>query len=659
MNEENRELDELLDSARLATRENNPTRVIELCDQALRIAPGDARFEFMQGAALRRSGYHRRAEPLLRRTIKAVPNFATAHLELGLNLLSVGNLTMARRSLEHAVSIDENLKPAWQALCDIRTTEGDHLGAADAYRRSFGSAQPPPALQKAFEYYSKGRLGITEAICREYLKQRPMDVDAMRLLAQVGIDLGATQEAIMLLERCLELAPEFHFARSNYITALGRQQRFDEAISEMDRLEGSDPDNFTYMSQSAALLSMAARYDEAHRKFRDVIERAPDNARALTNFGHSLRFGGKGGEAQERYLQAITVDPEVGEAWWSLANLKTFKFDPNQISDMRERLATLKGTGPDKYHLAFALGKALEDAEVFDGSFEAYRTGNEIKRRFSAYDGEDIRARVDASIEQTSVDWFDGTGNQSDAAIFILGLPRAGSTLLEQILASHSWVEATAELPFIGQIATEVAGRRKRTDDIIYPAIVQDLDEGQREELGQHYLDRAMIYRTDKPRFIDKLPNNFMHVVLIKRILPNATIIDARREPLAACFANFKQLFAQGQEFTYSQEDIANYYADYIRLMDHWHSILPGQVLTVQYEEVVEDLETQVRRILDHCGLPFEEACLRYYEKDRAVRTASSEQVRQPIYRDAMKQWENYEAHLGPMVEVLRERGVI
>ncbi|MDH3439626.1 MAG: sulfotransferase [Gammaproteobacteria bacterium] len=659
MNANTEQLDSLLETARKATREKELAKVIDTCEKALDIAPGDSRFEFMQGAALRRAGDYNKADALLRRTVESVPALATAHLELGLNFLSLGSLSAARRSLEQAVSIDATLRPAWIALCEIRSAEGDHPGAAEAYRRSLRTIEMDPVLQKAFELHAKGRVGVAEGICREYLRQRPMDVDAIRLLAQIGIDLGVVDEAIKLLERCLELAPDFHFARSNYVTALGRQQRFDKALEEMARLEKADPGNFAYMSQSAALLSMAGKFDDAHEKFRAVIKRAPDNPRLLTNFGHSLRYGGKGDEAIDTYLQAIEADPGAGEAWWSLANLKTFKFEDEQVADMRDRLATLEGTSPDKYHLAFALGKALEDAKNYDESFSAYMTGNEIKRQFSAYDRDDTSARVDAAIEQTSADWFDGTGHDSDEPIFIVGLPRAGSTLLEQILASHSQVEATAELPFIGQAATDISGRRKRTDDIIYPGIIQDLAEEQREAFGQQYLARAMTYRKGKPHFIDKLPNNFMHIALIKRILPNATIIDARREPMAACFANLKQLFAEGQEFTYSQEDIANYYADYIRLMDHWHEILPGQILTVQYEDVVDDLETQVRRLLDHCGLEFEESCVRYYEKDRAVRTASSEQVRQPIYRDAMKQWQNYEAHLGPIRDILEARGII
>ena len=659
VNASTEELDGLLETARKATREKELATVIDACEKALAIAPGDSRFEFMQGAALRRAGDYEKAEALLRSTIGSAPVFAAAHLELGLTLLSLDILAAARRSLEKAVAIDGTLKPAWIALYDVRAAEGDDAGAAEDYRLALGTTQLNPLLRKAFDLHAKGRAGIAEGICREYLRQRPMDVDAIRLLAQIGIDLGMVNDAIKLLERCLELAPDFHIARSNYATALGRQQRFDEALQQIGRLEKAQPENLSYLTQSAALLSMAGRFEDAHTKFRRILKRAPGNARILTNFGHSLRYGGKGEQAIDTYLQAIEADPDTGEAWWSLANLKTFRFTDEQVMSMRERLAALDAPSADKFHLAFALGKALEDAGEHDESFAAYRTGNKIKREFSAYDRNDTTARVDAAIAQSTADWFDGTGHISDEPIFIVGLPRAGSTLLEQILASHSQVEATAELPFIGQIAADVIGRRKRGDDILYPGLIEELTLEQREAFGQQYLARAQVYRHGKPRFIDKLPNNFMHVALIKRILPNATIIDARREPMAACFANFKQLFATGQEFTYSLKDIANYYADYVRLMDHWHAILPGQILTVKYEDVVEDLETQVRRLLDFCGLAFEDACLRYYEKDRAVRTASSEQVRQPIYTDALQQWKNYEHHLQPLRQVLEERGAL
>jgi tetratricopeptide (TPR) repeat protein len=652
-------LNDLHESARASSRENKQARVIAACEKALEIAPDDTRFVFMYGIALRRTGEFARAEPLLQKIVTVAPSLATAHLELGLVYVSQNRLSDARTSLELAVQLDQSLGPAWRALRDVRFAEGDDVGAADAFRRALGTSKPDPALQKALDLFAAGRVGVAEGICREYLRQRPLDVNAIRLLAEIGTELGVLDEAIRLLERCLELAPDFHIARSNYATALGRHQQYSVALEQMDRLEAAEPENVSHKVQAASILSMAGRFDEAHVKFADVVKRVPNNARILTSYGHSLRFGGKGSQAIDAYLEAIKADPQVGEAWWSLANLKTFRFTDEQMGDMQSRFESLKKPTADKYHLAFALGKAFEDSKEFKQSYDAYAIGNNIKRKLSAYDREDTSTRVDAMIEHCDTGLFDGSGHPSNEPIFIVGLPRAGSTLLEQILASHSTVEATSELPFIGQIAADLSEKKKRSDESKYPAILAELSPERRMELGQEYLDRAAIFRTGAPRFIDKLPNNWLHIALIKTILPNATIVDARREPMAACFANFKQLFGLGQEFTYSLEDIGNYYADYIRLMNHWHSILPGGVLTVQYESVVDDLETQVDTLLAHCGLEFEEACLRFHEQDRAVRTASSEQVRQPIYRDAVALWKHYQDHLGPLEKVLQERGVL
>lgn len=654
-----KQLDELLETARKATRANEHATVIAVCEEARKTVPDDTRFVFMQGAALRRAGDLETAVELLNQTVAAAPKLGAAHLELGLAFLSLGRLREAREALEKAVAMQADLTPAWRALYDVRAAEGDDAGAADAFRRALGTSNIDPVLQKTLDLFTAGRFGIAEGICREYLRQRPMDVDAIRLLAEIGIKLGVIDEAVLLLERCLELAPEYHIARSNYATALGRQQRFDEALDQLAKLLEAQPFSVAHRVNRASVLSMAGRFDEAHTEYRSVLEKVPDSAPILTSFGHSLRYGGKGAEAIDTYLKAIAADPAAGEAWFSLANLKTFRFSTEQIEAMQSHLQAQDKPGPDKYHLAFALGKALEDTESYDESFAAYAIGNDIKCRSSGYDRSETTARVDAAIADCGAELFDGKGHASDEAIFIVGLPRAGSTLLEQILASHSAVEATSELPFIGQIARDLSEKRKKSDESKYPGILSELSDERREELGQQYLDRAAIYRTGAARFIDKLPNNFLHIALIRRILPNATVVDARREPMAACFANFKQLFAQGQEFTYSLEDIGHYYADYLRVMGHWHAVLPGGVLTVQYEDVVDDLETQVNSLLAHCDLEFEEACIRYYEQDRAVRTASSEQVRKPVYRDALTQWMNYRDHLQPLEQVLKERGVL
>ena len=651
--------EDLYEQIKVALQNGDSGTACQLAKDARDMAPGDSRFVLMHGVALRRNGQHKAAEPLLRQILVEAEGLVLAHHELGLALKGQGRLSEAIMSLETAVRLQPGLKTAWRDLYELRASQGDDVAAADAYRRSLGSQQGlDPLLTKVLDLMQAGRLGAAEGICREYLKRRPHDVDAIRLLAEIGITLGMLDEAIVLLERCLALAPNFTIAQANYATALARRQRFDEALDRTGRLQIEQPDNLSHKVQHASILAMAGRFEQAHEKFEEVLTFIPDNARILTSYGHSLRYGGRGEDAAAAYQRAIAAEPDAGEAYWSLANLKTFKFVDAQLDGMRQRYAAMEKLSADRYHLAFALGKALEDKGDFAESFAAYADGNTIKNTFSSYTTERTSGEVDSMIEHCADGFLEPGGHTSNEPIFILGLPRAGSTLLEQILASHSAVEATAELPLISQIAGELGGGRRRSEQNLYPQCLTSMSRDQRESLGQRYLDGASTYRTDKPFFIDKMPNNWVHIGLIKAILPNATIIDARRHPMAACFANFKQLFARGQEFTYGLEEIGHYYADYMRLMDHWHSVLPHGLMTVQYETVVEDLETQVRVLLDHCNLPFEEQCLRYYEKDRAVRTASSEQVRQPIYRDALSVWQRYEAHLDPLKAVLDERGI-
>ena len=651
--------EDLYEQIKVALQNGDSGTACQLAKDARDMAPGDSRFLLMHGVALRRNGQHKEAEPLLRQILVEADSLVLAHHELGLALKGQGRLSEAIMSLETAVRLQPSLKTAWRDLYELRASQGDDVAAADAYRRSLGSQQGlDPLLTKVLDLMQAGRLGAAEGICREYLKRRPHDVDAIRLLAEIGITLGMLDEAIVLLERCLALAPNFTIAQANYATALARRQRFDEALDRTGRLQIEQPDNLSHKVQHASILAMAGRFEQAHEKFEEVLTFIPDNARILTSYGHSLRYGGRGEDAAAAYQRAIAAEPDAGEAYWSLANLKTFKFVDAQLDGMRQRYAAMEKLSADRYHLAFALGKALEDKGDFAESFAAYADGNTIKNTFSSYTTERTSGEVDSMIEHCADGFLEPGGHTSNEPIFILGLPRAGSTLLEQILASHSAVEATAELPLISQIAGELGGGRRRSEQNLYPQCLTSMSQDQRESLGQRYLDGASTYRTDKPFFIDKMPNNWVHIGLIKTILPNATIIDARRHPMAACFANFKQLFARGQEFTYGLEEIGHYYADYMRLMDHWHSVLPHGLMTVQYETVVEDLETQVRVLLDHCNLPFEEQCLRYYEKDRAVRTASSEQVRQPIYRDALSVWQRYEAHLDPLKAVLDERGI-
>jgi tetratricopeptide (TPR) repeat protein len=408
-----------------------------------------------------------------------------------------------------------------------------------------------------------------------------------------------------------------------------------------------------YANQNLAV----GNFDEALRIYRQRAEEMPNNPGVHLTLGHALKTTGLQKDAIEAYTQAYRIKPDFGDAYWSLANLKTYRFDPDQIASMREREAAPQTQLADRYHLCFALGKALEDSGQYEDAFTYYERGNRLKREEVGYDWRRITAEIDRQIAHCSPALFAdkaGAGHRAADPIFILGLPRAGSTLLEQILASHSQVEGTMELPNVLALAHKLGGRRRIDEEPEYPANLAELSHEELTEFGEGYIRDTMIHRKlGTPYFIDKMPNNFRHIGLIHMILPNAKIIDARRSAMGCCFSGFKQLFAEGQEFTYGLEEVGHYYRDYVALMGHWDRVLPGKILRVQYEDVVNDLETQVRRLLDFCGLDFEEGCINFHQTERAVRTASSEQVRQPIFKSGVDQWENFSPYLDPLRAIL------
>ena len=530
---------------------------------------------------------------------------------------------------------------------DVRLAEADALRAAGH-----------PELIEAASHILTGAFGKAEPLCRIVLKRDPLDVNAMRLLAEIGMEVGRLEDAEALLERALELAPDFRLARGSYANVLGRRGKFEAALAELDTLLAEDSTHPGYLILKANTLVRIGNHDDAIAIYRDVLARTPATAGVQMSLGHSLKTVGHQDEAIAAYNAARAMRDDLGDAYWSLANLKTFRFSDDDIDTMRRAAARETIDREDYYHLAFALGKALEDRGEYEESFTWYRRGNAIKRRLVAYNADENQSDMAKLSEYFKEDIFasrPNAGCQSRAPIFIIGLPRAGSTLLEQILASHSQVEGTQELPDIISLARRIADKKRAGDPSNYPQGINDLTDSELTGLGEEYMERTRIHRTDAPYFIDKMPNNFAHVGLIKLILPNATIIDARRHPLACCFSGYKQLFAKGQHFTYNLTDIGRYYSDYVGLMRHWQKVLPGHVLHVQYEDVVADTEMQVRRLLEHCGLPFEDACLRFYENRRAVKTASSEQVRQPIFTSGLDQWENYEPWLGPLKLALGE----
>ncbi len=478
----------------------------------------------------------------------------------------------------------------------------------------------------------------------------------MRLLARIGIERDVLDDAQLLLEAVLDLAPDYHAARYDYTQVFIERHMYREAQEQAAKLLAVDPSNRNYRTIHALTCVGLGQHERAIGIYRELLSGAALPADLHLSIAHSLKTLGRQREAIAEYHTAAAARAGYGEAWWSLANLKTYRFEPQELEQMRAAESAAPASVVDRYHLCFALGKALEDLQRYPESFEYYARGNALKRADSRYRPETLELNTRLQIEVCTAGLFArnaGSGAPAADPMFIVGLPRSGSTLIEQILASHSAVEGTQELADIPRIVVDLKGRDPDPDNPRYPAVLAQMSGEDFRRLGEKYLSDTRVYRSGKARFIDKMPNNFRHVGLIHLMLPNARIIDARREPMACCFGNLKQLFAKGQEFTYSVADIARYYRTYLELMRHWDTVLPGRVLRVQYEDLVADLEGNVRRLLDFCGLAFEPACIEFHKTERSVRTASSEQVRQPIYREGLEQWRHYEAWLEPLREAL------
>jgi tetratricopeptide (TPR) repeat protein len=517
-------------------------------------------------------------------------------------------------------------------------------------------AQQDSELLRAGMALVDNELPVAEAILRPYLKRRPTDVRAIRMMAELAARIGRVVDSENLLRRALELAPGFTAARANLATVLYQQNRSAEAIAELERIERDGEAHLGHASLKAAAFGRIGGHEEALSLYRQLLDARPDEPKLWLSYGHILKTVGRQAEGIDAYRQAIALKPALGEVWWSLANLKTISFTDTDVAAIRAAIASENLSVEDRFHLEFALGKALEDRKSFEDSFGHYAEGNRLRRTLLDYDPDVIREHVDRSIALFSRKFLEdrkAAGCQARDPIFIVGMPRAGSTLVEQILSSHADIEGTAELPDIPAIARRLDGRKQRGDESFYPECLADVSI-ELSALGEEYLDRARVQRfTDRPFFIDKLPNNWAHVGLIRLILPNAKIIDARRHPLACGFSNFKQHYARGQKFSYDLTELGRYYSDYVRLMRHFDGVQPGIVHRVVHERLVDDPEAEVRRLLEFLGLPFDPACLSFHENPRAVRTASSEQVRQPISRTGLEQWKPFEAWLEPLKAAL------
>ncbi|HEX4649337.1 MAG TPA: sulfotransferase [Steroidobacteraceae bacterium] len=592
----------------------------------------------------------------LERLERLHPGFSRLYEERGHCYVVQRDAPRAIEALLRAVNINPALPGSWKMLQGLYRLLADTANAATAAAHVETLSRLPAEVIEATSLFSDGELTLAENIVRTYLLRHGNQVEAMRLLARIGIARDVLDDAELLLEAVLTLAPEYRAARHDYARVLVGRHKYLRAREELEKLLELEPGNREYRTLHATACVGLGEHARALALYGELLAEAPAAADIHLSMAHCLKTIGRQEEAVTAYREAAASRPSFGDAYWSLANLKTYRFLDAEIERMSLEEAAPATSVVDRYHLCFALGKAFEDRGEYAQSWRYYERGNALKRAESRYRPEIIETNTREQIGTCTGDFLAsraGVGVPDPDPILIVGLPRAGSTLLEQILASHSQVEGTQELAEIPRIVLELQGRDPDLDHPRYPGILREMRGEDVRGYGERYLRETRAYRTGRPFFIDKMPNNFRHIGLIHLMLPNARIIDARREPLGCCFSNLKQLFAAGQEFTYSTEDIARYYRTYLELMEHWDRVLPGRILRVRHEDVVADLESNVRRILEFCGLPFEPACVEFHKTERSVRTASSEQVRQPIFREGLDQWRHYEPWLQTLKDAL------
>ncbi len=636
--------------------QRDPRLAAEQAAEILKVAPGHPHARLILGAAQRIAGHTQAALEVLEPLAHEQCRVGAVFLELAVALAESDRITEAIRALRRAVTLRPDLADGWRLLADQLDAAGDAAGADQARARFIEAATRDPRLLEAAAALVANELPAADARLHAHLQSYPTDVAALRMRAEVAARLRRVGEARQLLERCLELAPGFDAARENYAMLLNRNGRAQAALRQIEQLLAKSPRDPGYRNLRAAILANLGDYDETIRVYEELLSEQSAQPKMWMSYGHALRTAGRQADSVAAYRRAISLAPTLGEAYWSLANLKTFRFSDEEARTMRGALGRDDLGDDERLHLEFALGKVLEDEKSYPESFAHYARGNALRRKSHPYSAEDNSDFIRRSKALFSADFLAaraGAGCPAQDPIFIVGLPRAGSTLLEQILASHSLVEGTMELPDVPRIAHELNAQVRQRGKP-FPEMLADLGHDELHALGAGYIESTRVQRkSGAPFFIDKNPNNCLYVGLIQLMLPNARIIDARRHPLACGFSCFKQHFARGQSFTYALEDLGRYYRDYVELMAHFDGALPNRIHRVFYETLVADTQAEIDRLLAYCKLPFEEACLRFYENERAVRTASSEQVRQPIFQEALEHWRNYEPWLGPLKETL------
>ena len=627
----------------------------KICRRTIKeVSNSDPNIQVLLCVALIRQGRSGSAVKRLKHILRSFPDFPPAVEELGNALLAQNKPDQAIDAFQQALKINPENAAVMIKLGKIYSKLGRKDEANEMYQSALALEPTKERVATAAQAFARGQTEEAEKICRQVLREHPNEVDAMRLLASIANKLEQRDDAIVLLERAVELKPKFAGAWADLAETYTESEKFGEALDAVQRVIKLQPNMpFGHMIRGS-ILGKKDDHEGAINAFKEALEIEPDHIGSNMGLGNTLKTIGRYDEAVKSYKKCIEAQPLFSEAYWSLANLKTYSFDDDEIKNMEKHVQSQDLTPASKAFFHIAIANAKEKQMKYGEAWYHFHTGNELRRTSEIYDSVTTQVTHDALIETFDEEFVNstkGSGCQSDAPIFILGLPRSGSTLIEQILASHSQVEGTRELPDISLLGRRLT--KSKPPGIKYPDAVKHMTDEEKTEYGESYLETSKRYRTDKPRFIDKMPNNFAHIGFIKTILPNAKIINAKRHPLDSCVSSFKQLFYKGQSWSYDLFEIGEYYLEYQRMMDHWHSLYPGEIYDIQYENIVNNQEDESRALIQYCGLDWEDSCLRFYENKRSVNTASSEQVRQPIYKGAMYAWKNYESEIGALKDIL------